>query len=236
MIIGEELCWGCSGIGTAIAANGLGHGPVIVAGTEEQKRRWLSPLIDEVLLTSFALTEPNAGSDVSGIQTTAVRDGDDYIVNGSKMFITNAGHAAWFTVFASTDKSQGHRGLAAFVVPANAAGVTVDKHLDKMGQRSTDTSALSFQEVRVPVEDRLGEEGEGFKIAMRTLDFTRAGTAIRAVGVARAAFDYAAQDSKERVQFGMPIAMDQGVHFLIADTATKIVAAPLLCRPGAWQI
>src|SRR5689334_16906104 len=178
MLVGEELCWGCSGIGTAIAANGLGHGPVIVAGTEEQKRKWLVPLVDEVLLTSFALTEPNAGSDVSGIQTTAVRDGDDYILNGSKMFITNAGHAAWFTVFASTDKSQGHRGLTAFVVPADSDGVVVEKHLDKMGQRATDTSALAFQDVRVPVASRLGEEGEGFKSAMRTVDFTRPGTAI----------------------------------------------------------
>ncbi len=208
MIIGEELCWGCSGIGTAIAANGLGHGPVIIAGTEEQKRTWLPPLVDEVLLTSFALTEPNAGSDVSGIQTTAVRSGDDYVLNGSKMFITNAGHAAWFTVFASTDKSKGHRGLTAFVVPGDADGVVVDRHLEKMGQRSTDTSALSFQDVRVPVANRLGEEGEGFKIAMKTLDFTRPGTAIGAVGVARAAFEYAAQYSKERVQFGMPIAMN----------------------------
>src|SRR5438046_8689939 len=143
MLIGEALCWGCSGIGTAIAANGLGHGPVIVAGTEEQKRRWLAPLVDEVLLTSFALTEPNAGSDVSGIQTTAVRDGDDYVLNGSKMFITNAGHATWFTVFASTDKSRGHRGLTAFVLPADLSGVVVDKHLDKMGQRSSDTSSPS---------------------------------------------------------------------------------------------
>src|SRR6266487_1036959 len=178
MLIGEELGWGCSGIGTAIAANGLGHGPVIVAGTEEQRREWLPPLVEEPLLTSFALTEPNAGSDVSGIQTTAVRNGNDYVINGSKMFITNAGHAAWFTVWASTDKSQGHRGLTAFVVPADADGVVVDKHLDKMGQRSTDTSSLSFQDVRVPAANRLGEEGEGFKIAMKTLDFTRPGTAI----------------------------------------------------------
>jgi len=236
MLIGEELCWGCSGIGTAIVANGLGHGPVILAGTDDQKRRWLPPLIEGPLLTSFALSEPNAGSDVSGIQTTAVRDGDDYVLNGSKMFITNAGHAAWFTVFASTDKSQGHRGLTAFVVPADAPGVTVDKHLDKMGQRSTDTSALSFQDVRVPLEDRLGEEGEGFKIAMRTLDFTRPGTAIGAVGVARAAFEYAAQYSKERVQFGMPIAMNQGINFLIADMATKIEAGRLLCWQAAWMI
>src|SRR5436190_8520834 len=236
MLVGEELCWGCSGIGTAIAANGLGHGPVILAGSEEQKRRWLRPLIDEPLLTSFALSEPNAGSDVSGIQTTAVRHGGDYVLNGSKMFITNAGHAAWFTVFASTDRSKGHRGLTAFVIPADADGVAVDRHLDKMGQRSTDTSALSFQDVRVPAANRLGEEGEGFKIAMKTLDFTRPGTAIGAVGVARAAFERAAQYSKERVQFGMPIAMNQGVNFLIADMATKIEAARLLCWQAAWMI
>jgi acyl-CoA dehydrogenase len=236
MLIGEELCWGCSGIGTAIAAAGLGHGPVILAGTEEQKQKWLPPLVDELVLSSFALTEPNAGSDVSGIQTTAVRHGNGYVLNGSKMFITNAGHAAWFTVFASTDKSKGHRGLTAFIVPANSDGLVVDRHLDKMGQRATDTSALSFEEVGVPVANRLGEEGEGFKIAMRTLDFTRPGTAIGAVGVARAAFEYAAEYSKQRVQFGMPIAMNQGVNFLIADMATKIEAARLLCWQAAWMI
>jgi acyl-CoA dehydrogenase len=236
MVIGEELCWGCSGIGTAIAANGLGHGPVIVAGTEEQKRVWLPPLVEEPLLTSFALTEPNAGSDVSGIQTTAVRNGDEYVVNGSKMFITNAGHAAWLTLFASTDKSKGHRGLTAFIVPADLEGVVIEKHLDKMGQRSTDTSAVAFQDVRVPVANRLGEEGDGFKIAMRTLDFTRPGTAIGAVGVARAAFEYASGYSKERVQFGMPIAMNQGVNFMIADMATKIEAARLLAWQAGWMI
>src|ERR671924_132168 len=206
MIVGEELCWGCAGIGTAIAANGLGHGPVIIAGSDEQKREWLPPLLEEPILTSFALSEPNAGSDVSGIQTTAVRHGDEYVLNGSKMFITNAGHAAWLTVFASTDKSKGHRGLTAFVVPTDLDGVIVEKHLDKMGQRATDTSAIAFQDVRVPVENRLGGEGEGFKIAMRTLDFTRPGTAAGAVGVAQAAFDYAIEYSRERVQFGQPIA------------------------------
>src|SRR5919202_2047530 len=195
ILIGEELCWGCSGIGTAIVANILGALPVLIAGTDEQKRQWLSPLLDEPLLCSFALTEPNAGSDVSGIQTTAVRAGGDYVLNGSKMFITNAGHAEWVVVFASTDKSKGHRGLSAFVVPASADGVTVEKHLDKMGQRSTDTSALAFQDVKVPVANRLGEEGQGFKIAMMTLDQTRPGTAAGAVGVARAAYEYAAQYS-----------------------------------------
>jgi acyl-CoA dehydrogenase len=236
MIVGEELCWGCAGIGTAIAANGLGHGPVIIAGSDEQKREWLPPLLEEPLLTSFALSEPNAGSDVSSIETTAVRNGDEYVLNGSKMFITNAGHAAWLTLFASTDRSKGHRGLTAFIVPTDLEGVIVEKHLDKMGQRSTDTSALAFQDVKVPVANRLGEEGEGFKIAMKTLDFTRPGTAVGAVGVARAAFEYAAQYSKERVQFGMPIAMNQGINFLIADMATKIEAARLLCWQAAWMI
>src|SRR6059058_1609106 len=234
MLIGEELCWGCSGIGTAIAAAGLGHGPVILAGTEEQKQTWLPPLVDEVVLSSFALTEPNAGSDVSGIQTTAVRHGDEYVLNGSKMFITNAGHASWLTVFASTDKEAGHRGLTAFVVPTDADGVTVERHLDKLGQRATDTSALAFQDVRVPVGNRLGEEGQGFKIAMQTLDATRPGTAAGAVGVARAAFEHAVEYARERVQFGQPIAMNQGVNFLVADMAAEIEAARLLVWQAAW--
>src|SRR6185503_6331636 len=136
-------------------------------------------------------TEPGAGSDVSGIQTTAVRHGDYYVLNGSNMFITNAGRAAWFTALASTDKSAGHRGLTAFVVPGDAEGVTIEKHLDKMGQRATDTSAIALQDVKVPADNRLGEEGEGFKIAMQTLDHTRPGTAAGAVGVARAAFELA---------------------------------------------
>jgi acyl-CoA dehydrogenase len=232
----EELNWGCSGMGTALMANGLGAGPVIVAGSEEQKRTWLTPLMEEPLLCSFALTEPNAGSDVSGIETTATRHGDEYVLSGSKMFITNASHAAWYVVFASTDRDQGHRGLSAFVVPRETEGVVVEKHLDKMGQRSTDTAAVAFQEVKVQVANRLGEEGDGFKIAMRTLDGTRPGTAIAAVGVARAAFEYAADYSKTRVQFGQPIAMNQGVNFLIADMATKVEAARLLCWQAAWML
>src|SRR5213083_1990428 len=169
ILIGEEFSWGCSGIAVSLVANTLGSAPVLLTGTEGQKQKWLPPLLEEPLLCSFALTEPNAGSDVSGIQTTAERHGDDYVINGSKMFITNAGRASWFTLFASTDKSKGHRGLTAFVVPADADGVVVEKHLDKMGQRSTDTSAVAFEDVRIPATSRLGEEGEGFKIAMRTL-------------------------------------------------------------------
>jgi acyl-CoA dehydrogenase len=161
ILIGEELAWGCSGIATSIVANILGSLPVLLAGSDEQKRAWLTPLVEEPLLCSFALTEPGAGSDVSAIQTTAeLRDGD-YVLNGSKMFITNAGQAAWFVVFASTDREAGHRGLSAFVVPAESEGVIVEEHLDKLGQRATDTSALAFHEARVPAANRLGDGGRG---------------------------------------------------------------------------
>ena len=235
-VLGEELCWGCSGIGTAIVANILGALPMLIAGTEEQQREWLPPLLEEPILCSFALTEPNAGSDVSGIQTTATRHGDDYVINGSKMFITNAGHASWVIAFASTDKDARHRGLTAFIVPTDTDGVVVEKHLDKMGQRATDTSALAFQDVKVPASNRLGEEGQGFKIAMQTLDRTRPGTAAGAVGVARAAFEHAVEYSKERVQFGQAIAMNQGVNFLVADMAAEIEAARLLVWQAAWLL
>jgi acyl-CoA dehydrogenase len=235
-LVGEELAWGCSGIATSIVANILGSLPVVLAGSDAQKGDWLPPLIEEPLLCSFALTEPGAGSDVSAIQTTAVRRGDEYVLNGSKMFITNAGQAAWFVVFASTNPEAGHRGLSAFVVPAGSDGVVVEQHLDKLGQRATDTSALAFQEVRVPASSRLGEEGEGFKIAMRTLDLTRPGTAAGAVGVARAAFEHAVDYAKNRVQFGQPIAMNQGVNFLVADMAAEIEAARLLTWQAAWLI
>src|SRR5919109_822109 len=235
-LIAEELAWGCAGIAVSMFANTLGAAPVILFGSDDQKRTWLTQLIEQPILCSFALTEPNAGSDVSGIQTTAVRYGDDYVLNGSKMFITNAGHAAWMVVFASTDKSKGQPGLSAFVVPTDTEGVLVERHLEKMGQRATDTSAVAFHEVKVPAENRLGEEGQGFKIAMVTLDYTRAGTASAAVGVAQAAYDYAVQYAQERVQFGQPIAVNQGVNFLIADMATEIEAARLLAWQAAWLL
>jgi acyl-CoA dehydrogenase len=235
-LVAEELNWGCSGMGTAIGANGLGAGPVIIAGTDEQKRAWLPRLIEEPILCSFALTEPDAGSDVARIKSTATRKGGEYVLNGSKTFITNAGHAAWTVVFAKTDPDKGHRGMSAFVVPMNTPGVTVERHLDKMGQRSTDTSAFSMVDAVVPAANRLGGEGDGFKIAMQTLDGTRPGTAIGAVGVARAAFEYACDYAKQRVTFGQPIAMHQGVNFLIADMATKIEAARLLTWQAAWML
>ena len=236
MLIGEELYWGCSGIGTSISANGLGSGPVIIAGNDEQKRKWLPPLLESPILCSFGLSEPGAGSDVASMKTTAVRKGDEYVLNGSKTFITNAGHAAWTVVFAKTDPSKGHRGMSAFIVPMDTPGVEIEKHLDKMGQRSTDTSAFALTDVVVPAANRLGEEGDGFKIAMQTLDFTRPGTAAGAVGVAQAAYEHAVAYAKERVTFDVPIAMHQGVNFLIADMATEIEASRLLTWQAAWMI
>jgi acyl-CoA dehydrogenase len=236
MLIGEELSWGCSGIAVSIVANTLGSGPVLIAGTDEQKREWLPPLLESPLLCSFGLSEPDAGSDVARIKTTAERRGDEYLINGSKMFITNAGHAAWTVVFAKTDISKGHRGLSAFIVPMYAEGVSIEKHLDKMGQRATDTSAFALNDVVVPAANRLGEEGDGFKIAMTTLDLTRPGTAAGAVGVAQAAFELAKQYALERVTFELPIAMHQGVNFMIADMATEIEAARLLTWQAAWML
>src|ERR671919_2833088 len=160
--LGEELNWGCSGIGTSVSANGLGAGPVILAGSDEQKATWLPPLLDEPILCSFGLSEPEAGSDVARMKTTAVRRGDEYVLNGSKTFITNAGRAAWTVVFAKTDASKGHRGISAFVVPMDTPGVQIEKHLDKMGQRSTDTSALALTDVVVPAANRIGAEGDGY--------------------------------------------------------------------------
>ena len=236
MLVGEELYWGCSGIGTSITANGLGAGPVIAFGSPEQKARWLPPLLESPILCSFGLSEPGAGSDVAALRTSAVREGDEYVLNGSKTFITNAGYADWTVVFAKTDPRAGHRGMSAFVVPMDTPGVAIEKHLEKMGQRATDTSAFALTDVRVPVENRLGEEGDGFKIAMATLDFTRPGTAIGAVGVAQAAYEHALEYAKERVTFDLPIAMHQAVGFMVADMATEIQASRLLCWQAAWML
>ena len=236
MLVGEELYWGCSGIGTSILANRLGAGPVLIAGTDEQKETWLPPLLEEPILCSFGLSEPDAGSDVARMKTTAERRGDEYVLNGSKTFITNAGQAAWTVVFAKTDPSKGHRGISAFIVPMDAPGVTIEKHLDKMGQRVDRHVGVRATDVVVPAANRLGEEGDGFKIAMQTLDFTRPGTAAGAVGVAQAAYELAVEYAKERVTFDVPIAMHQGVNFLIADMATEIEAARLLTWQAAWLL
>ena len=229
-LIEEEMGWGCSGIGTSLMANGLASAPVGLGGTEEVKKHYLGMLTEAPKLASFCLTEPDAGSDVSGMKTTATKKGDKYVINGSKCFITNGGYADWFTVYAKTDKEAGHRGISAFVVPKDDT-VTVDKKEDKLGQRASNTATITFNETEIPADHLLGEENKGFKLAMMTLDRTRPGVAAMAVGIGRAAFEFAAEYSKERVQFGVPIAMHQAIQFMIADMATKVH----LSRLATWN-
>jgi len=230
VLIGEELAWGCAAIGTTLGTNELAAMPVLLGGSEKIKAEYLGMLTEEPKLASFCLTEPDAGSDVSAMRTTAVRRGDKYVINGSKVFISNGGYADWYTVYAKTDKDAGHRAISAFVVPRDDT-VTVDKHEDKMGLRASNTAAISFNETEVPAENLLGDENHGFKLAMMTLDRTRPGVAAMATGIARAAFEFATEYSKQRIQFGVPIAMHQAIQFMIADMATEIEASRLL----AWQ-
>jgi acyl-CoA dehydrogenase len=220
-IIEEEMAWGCSGIGTSLSCNGLASTPIMLAASEDLKREYLGRLSEAPLFASFCLTEPDAGSDVSGMKTTAVRKGDRWVINGSKCFITNGEYANWYTVYAKTDKEAGHRGISCFIVPRDA-GVVVDKHEDKMGQRASNTATISFNDVEIPLDHLVGEENKGFKIAMMTLDRTRPGVAAMGVGVARAAMEMAIEYSKQRVQFGVPIAMHEAIQFMIADMATKV--------------
>ena len=230
VLIGEQLAWGCAAIATTLGINELAAAPVRLGGSEKVKAEYLGMLTEEPKLASFCLTEPEAGSDVSAMRTTAVRRGDKYVINGSKVFISNGGYADWYTVYAKTDRDAGHRGISAFVVPRDHT-VTVDKHEDKMGLRASNTAAISFNETEVPAANLLGDENHGFKLAKMTLDRSRPGVAAMATGIARAAFEFATEYSKQRVQFGVPIAMHQGIQFMIADMATEIEAARLL----TWQ-
>ncbi len=237
VLIQEELFWGCAGIGTAIGASGLAASPILVAGTDEQKSRLL-PLFTapgKPKLGAFALTEPQAGSDVSSLATTAVRKGDHYVLNGQKRFISNGGIADIYVVFATVDKSRGHEGITAFVVPGDTPGIVAGKKERKMGIRASHTGDVVFEDVEVPVENRLGEEGQGFLNAMKVFEHTRPGVGAGAVGIARAAYEYALQYANERVQFGKPIIAKQAIRFLLADMAMRIDAARLLVWRAAWM-
>jgi acyl-CoA dehydrogenase len=229
-IIEEEIAWGCSGIGTSLSCNGLASAPVQIAASEKLKKEYLGRLAEAPLFASFCLTEPDAGSDVSGMKTTAVKKGDKWVINGSKCFITNGEYANWYTVYAKTDREAGHRGISCFIVPRDA-GVVVDGHEDKMGQRASNTATISFNDVEIPADHLVGEENKGFKIAMMTLDRTRPGVAAMGVGVSRAAMEFAVDYSKQRVQFGVPIAMHEAIQFIIADMATKVH----LSRLATWN-
>lgn len=235
VILSEELGWGCTGIATAMTANTLAQAPVIVAGNDAQRKKYLAPFSERHHMCSYAVTEPGAGSDVAGVQTTATKKGDTYLLNGQKMWITGAGHAEWFFVLAKTDKAAGHKGMSGFIVDANAPGITVGKKENNMGQRASDTRGLTFEDVEVPAANLLGNEGDGFRIAMAAFDHTRPLVASAAVGLARAAMEHAIAYAKERKAFGVPIMQHQGVGFMIADMGSDVEAARLLVYKAGWQ-
>jgi acyl-CoA dehydrogenase len=235
-IMDEELGWGCTGIATAMTANSLAQVPVIVAGTEEQKKKWLSMFSDAPLMCAYGVTEPGAGSDVAGIKTTAVKKGDVYVLNGQKMWITGAGHASWFFVLAKTDPEGGHKGMSGFIVDAKLKGITIGKKENNMGQRCSDTRGITFEDVEVPASCLLGKEGEGFKIAMKAFDHTRPLVAAAAVGLGRAAMEHAIAYAGERKAFGKSIGDFQGISFMLADMAADVEASRLLVWKAAYEI
>ena len=232
----EEIAWGCAGFATSMVANDLALTPIRLAGSEDQKRRFIQPIAASGEFSSFCLSEPSAGSDVAGLQTTVEDGGDYWILNGAKQWISNAGHASQYTVFASIDRTKKHKGLCCLVVPRSTVGISVGHHENKMGQRCSDTCSVTFDNVKVPKDHMIGAPGEGFKIAMQTLDASRPMTASIAVGIARAACEHALAYSKERKQFGSPISSFQGIQFMLADMATVIDSSRLLTWRSAWLI
>ena len=235
-LIVEELAYACGGMTTSIIANCLALEPILLGGSPEQKERFLTPFCAAYHLASFALTEPSGGSDAGSMRTVARKDGDHYVISGEKCFITNAPHASLYTVFATLDPSLRHRGVTAFVVPRSAEGVVPGKDEDKMGHRASSTSTIRFENVRVPASDRLGAEGEGFPLAMRTLDQTRTPIGALATGIAQAALDHAAAYSLKRQTFGKPISEHQAIQIKLANMVQAVHAARLLTWHAAWAI
>jgi alkylation response protein AidB-like acyl-CoA dehydrogenase len=227
-LVAEEIAWACAATATNWGATPLGGYPILLAGTEAQKRRYLPRIAAGELLAAYALSEPDAGSDAASLRTTAVRKGDRYVLNGTKLWCSNGSHAGVITLFATMDPARGPRGITAFLVEPGFPGFAVGKKERKMGIRASPTVALHLQDCEVPVDNRLGEEGEGFRIAMRTLDFTRPMTGATAVGVAQAALDAATGYARERRQFGQPIAAFQGIQFMLADMAMQVHGARLM--------
>jgi len=236
VIISEELAAGCAGMYTTIMVNALAYTPIILFGTDEQKKKFLTPQIKKMSFASFCLTEREAGSDASSLKTTAKKVGSEYIINGSKCFISNGGIASLYVVFANSNPEKGARGISAFIVPRETPGLSVGKVEDKMGHRASNTVELFFEDVKVPQENLLAKEGIGFIIAMRTLDNTRAPVGAAGVGVAKAALQYAIEYAKTRIQFGKPIALFQHTGFKIAQMATEINAARHLVWHAAWLV
>jgi alkylation response protein AidB-like acyl-CoA dehydrogenase len=232
----EELSKACGGISLSLAATGLGTYPILISGSDEQKKKYLPRIAKGETLAAFCLTEAGAGSDAGGVRTTAVRDGDHYVLNGTKQWITNGGEAEIYTVIAITDKNKGARGASAFIVEKDNPGVSFGKKENKMGIRASATSEVIFQDCRIPKDNLIAKEGMGFMVAMRTLDKSRPGVAAQALGIAAGSLDEAVRYSRERRQFGKPICSFQGLQFLLADMATQVEAARALVYEAARYI
>jgi acyl-CoA dehydrogenase len=230
----HEMGYGCIGIGICIDASMLALTPLLLAGSDEQKKKFFGRIIEKKSVAAYCLTEPVAGSDVAGIKSQAILKGDKYILNGHKRFITNAEVADFLTVFALTNPDKGARSLTAIIVPTDLPGIEIKPRMQKMGQRASVQNEILFYDVEVPAYNRLGEEGQGFLIAMRTFDRTRTGVAALSIGCARAAYDIAREWAKNRIQFGSPVTALQGVAFMLADMATAIESAYWLNLRACW--
>lgn len=238
-LVAEELAYGCTGIMTALEASGLGQTPVLIAGNEQQQKKYLGRLVEEPLLAAYCVTEPGAGSDVNGVKTKAEKKGDEYILNGQKMWITNGGVANWYFVLARTNpdpKAPASKAFTGFIVERETPGLTPGRKEMNMGQRASDTRGITFEDVRVPKENVLIGEGVGFKIAMETFDKTRPPVAAGAVGLAQRCLDEAAKYALERKTFGIPIAGHQAVAFMLADMAIGVETSRLAWQRSAWEV
>ena len=235
-LVQEEVAFGCSGINTSMAGNSLGSTPLLVAGTDEQKRTYLSRLIEEFTFCAYCCSEPDAGSDVAGLRTRVTRHGDDYVLNGQKRWITNGGVAAFYTVFATFDPALKHKGIACFVVDADAPGVKAGRKENKMGQRASNTTDVIFEDCKIHKSQLIGTEDNGFRIAMTTFDRSRPWIAAMAAGVIRRALEESRAYALERKTFGVPIAQHQAVQFMLAEMAIAYEVTRLLTHKAAWQV
>lgn len=235
VLVTEQLCWGCSGIGAGIMVNGLPTEVLLAGASEEQKKRYLGLLVEQRAYGAFAVTEPCAGSDVAGIQTRAVKKGNEYVLNGSKIWISNASHASWFTVLAKTDPHAGYRGMSFFLVERNTPGVQVGKPIPKLGQKAGWTAEVFMDDVVVPETALIGQEGEGFKIAMKTFDGSRPMVAAFALGVMQRCLDLSVAYARERKTFGVPIIEHQAIAHKIAEMQMRIEASRLMTYQAAWM-
>jgi len=235
-MITEELAYGCTGIQTSITANTLAATPLLLGATDEQKKKYLGALTAEPIFAAYATSEPEAGSDVAGMQCKFTKHGDDYVLNGTKCWITNASRASWFVIFATSNPQSRHKGIAAFIVDRDMPGFRVGKHEDKLGQRASDTCVLHLDDVKVPKANLLAAEGAGFKLAMETFNQTRPDIGAGAVGLMRRCLDECVAYAKDRKTFGVPIANHQMIQWMLAEMAIRIEATQLLVRKAAWAL